>query len=280
MEEKYESIKQQLNANIFKLASDNKRVLMEDDKKDEDIIKLITKDETFVNEIKSAKNILVVNSDDDLDFVFRNKKDALDTLVYVVAISRGLADPYYVKEELNNEEEKIYYEKGEAYGNVYVQIGKKCVTILEEEIKNEINRVLKRCGMPKTWFSFIAASLLGYNYLNFHISVESEHAERVKVVNVEREYIDLRIYKGINKKEYCDIWKVIEDYLTHNIPAGLIRVINEGTRLYNESVNGVKTSDIQKKYQQQHPCSDELTTRRNALKLLKRYRDYNNIRPY
>lgn len=198
--------------------------------------------------------------------------------MYVIAVSRGLADPYYVKNELSKTEERIYREKGEAYGNVYVQIGEKCAVDLEKEVEEEISKILSRCGIPKTYFSFVAASLLGYNYLDFQITAKSEHANRLKVINVERDFINLRIYKGTKKKEYCEIWEAIEDYLTHNVPVGLVRVEDEGSKLYNEKINGVKTSVIQKEYHEAHPSSLETTTQRNAIKLINKRSKYKTIK--
>lgn len=282
MIENYKSIKDQLNKNIEELASKKEHVLMDDEEKDREILRIITESDTFTDAITSAKEKLVVASDDaDFEFCIDSREKALDLMVYIVAISRGLADPDYHKSNHDTKEEKELYEtKSTSYCDVYVQIGEECVKELEREITREINNILSKCGMPRTWFQYVAASLLGRNYLNFHICVQSEHAERLKVTDVKRGYIALKVYKGIKKEEYCDCWKAFEDYLTHNIPKGLVRVEDEGTKLYNEKINGVKTSVIQKSYRRSHPSSTEFTTQRNALKLVKKRQEYRTIKPY
>ncbi len=288
MIENYQSILKQLNKKILELANKNSHVLIDDNANDIKTIKTIIEGNTFKNAIHRAKEKLEVDTDDDFEFYFADRQTALDTLIYVVAIYRGMAVPYAdydktinLKEDntLSDEEKEFLAEKDEEYVSVYYQIGKERMKKLEGEIVSEINSILTKCGMPQTQFQYIATCLLGDNYLNFHVNVLSEHAERLKVVDVQREFIDLRIYKGIEKKEYHDCWKAIEDYLTHNVPVGLVRVKNISSKLYNDKINNVKVSDIQAEYYQKHPASDEDGTRRNMLKMIKMQEKYKHIVP-
>ena len=295
-QENYESIKNQLNNFISELSKKKGYVLLSSDydnemyskddkpnvfinKSEVNAFKTVITSNSFKNAIREAKEKLGIESGDDHDFMFLNKKDALDTLTQVVAAGKGLADPYGENLELTDEEyEKLVAEKGEDMWWVYAGLGEERAESLKNEIEAVVNEVLRKSGMPKSWFQYVVSCLLGTDFLNYHIKVNSEHAERARVINVEKDFIDLRIYKGIKKDEYYDCWKAIKDYLTHNIPAGLMRVEDESSKLYNDKINGVKTSKIQKNYHDNHPFSTELTTKRNSLKLIKSHAEYKNIK--
>lgn len=295
-QENYESIKSQLNNFISELSKKKGYVLLSSDydnemyskddkpnvfinKSEVNAFKTVITSNSFKNAIREAKEKLGIESGDDHDFMFLNKKDSLDTLTQVVAAGKGLADPYGEKLELSDEEyEKLVAEKGEDMWWIYAGLGEERAESLKNEIEAVVNEVLRKSGMPKSWFQYVVSCLLGTDFLNYHIKVNSEHAERARVINVEKDFIDLRIYKGIKKDEYYDCWKAIKDYLTHNIPAGLMRVEDESSKLYNDKINGVKTSKIQKNYHDNHPFSTELTTKRNSLKLIKSHAEYKNIK--
>lgn len=287
-QENYESIKNQLNDFISELSNKKSYVLIDAyseeekpylDKNEENAFNIIVKSDSFKTAIENAKVKLGIDSGDDHDFMFLDKESALNTLLQVVAAARALADPYAENLELSDEEyEKLVAEKGEDMWWIYAGLGEERAESLKNEIEAVVNEVLRKSGMPKSWFQYVVSCLLGTDFLNYHIKVNSEHTERARVINVEKDFIDLRIYKGIKKDEYYDCWKAIKDYLTHNIPAGLMRVEDESSKLYNDKINGVKTSKIQKNYHDNHPFSTELTTKRNSLKLIKSHAEYKNIK--
>lgn len=278
--EDYESIKEQLNASILEISDKNEHELMADSKskKEKEIIKFITKDSTFKSVIEEARNKLNLDADDEFDFAFNSSEEVIDTLVYVVAFYRGIAVPYSYKDSYSEEEERVFKAKGEDYGVVFSQIGQEGVAKLEQEITNVINEVLIKCGVPKTWFTYIGACLLGESYLDFHVLVKSEHSKRLQVVNVERDFVDLRIWKGIKKDEYNDGWKALSDYLTHNVPLGLVRVEDEGTKLYNDILNGKKPAEVVNEYVAKRPRTSEDDAKRAAYRLVKYRRDYKKIK--
>ncbi len=278
LSEDYEYIKEQLNAQILELSDEKEHELMLNNEKEQNIVKLITKNNTFRNAVEAARAKLSICEDDDFPFTFGSREEVIDTLVYVVAFYRGIAEPYLEKENYSDEEELIFKEKGEDYGTVFSQIGQKGVKKLEEEIIETINGIVAKCGLPQSWFTYAGACLLGDNWLEFQIFVKSEHAKRLQVVKVEREFVDLRIWKGIKKDEYNDGWKVLSDYLTHNIPLGLVRVEDEGTRFYNDRLNGKKTTEIIAEYMAQHPCTNEDDAKRALFRQLRLRRRYKNIK--
>lgn len=276
--EDYESIKEQLNANILEISDKNEHELMADSKREKDIIEFITKDSTFKSVIEEARNKLNLDADDAFPFAFNSSEEVIDTLVYVVAFCRGIAEPYFYKDSYNEDEERVFKTKGEDYGVMFSQLGWGGIAKLEQEITSVINEILTKCGVPESWFTYIGACLLGESYLDFQVRVKSEHSKRLQVVNVERDFVDLRIWKGIKKDEYNDGWKALSDYLTHNVPLGLVRVEDEGTKLYNDKLNGKKTAEIVNEYVAKRPHTSEDDAKRAAYRLLKSRRKYKKIK--
>lgn len=295
-QENYESIKNQLNNFISELSKKKGYVLLSSDydnemypkddkpnvfinKSEVNAFKTVITSDSFKNAIREAKEKLGIESGDDHDFMFLNKKDALDTLTQVVAAGKGLADPYGENLELTDEEyEKLIAEKGEDMWWVYAGLGEGRAESLKNEIEAAVNEVLRKSGMPKSWFQYVVSCLLGTDFLNYHIKVDSEHAERIQVVNVEKDFIDLRIYKGIKKDEYYDCWKAIEDYLTHNVPAGLVRVENEGSKIYNDMTNGASNSQLRAEYRKTHKSQTREEITINTHKIIKTRTKYKKIK--
>lgn len=295
-QENYESIKNQLNNFISELSKKKGYVLLSSDydnemyskddkpnvfinKSEVNAFKTVITSDSFKNAVQEAKEKLNIESGDDHDFMFLNKKDALDTLTQVVAAEKGLADPYGENLELTDEEyEKLVAEKGEDMWWVYAGLGEERAESLKNEIEAVVNEVLRRSGMPKSWFQYVVSCLLGTDFLSYHIKVDSEHAERVQVVNVEKDFVDLRIYKGIKKDEYHDCWKAIEDYLTHNVPAGLVRVENEGSKIYNDMANGASNSQLRAEYRKTHKSQTREEITINTHKIIKTRTKYKKIK--
>ena len=287
-QENYESIKNQLNDFISELSNKKSYVLIDAyseeekpylDKNEENAFNIIVKSDSFKTAIENAKVKLGIDSGDDHDFMFLDKESALNTLLQVVAAARALADPYAENLELSDEEyEKLVAEKGEDVWWVYAGIGEERTKLLKKEIENTVDEVLKISGMPKTWFQYVASCLLGTDYFNFHIKVGGEHSERLKVVNIERDFVDLRIYKGTKKQEYCECWKAIEDYIKHNVPAGLVRVEDQNSKIYNDKVNGVDNSKLRAEYHRTHSAQTKEEITINTHKVIQSRKKYKKIK--
>lgn len=317
-QEDYEGIKRQLNDFISELSCEKSYVLIdakyEKDKKlplymepsEEKALKTIIESDSFKNAIKDAKDKLGIDGyEDDHDFAYVNEADALEDLTQVVAVAQGKALPYgkypsptilgnepdksdepandehegLAELDLSDDEcEKLIKDKGEDMWWVYAYLGEEGVKDLKASIKLVIDEALEKSGMPKTWFPYMVACLLGMDPLDYHIKVMGEHAKRLEVVNVERDFVDLRIFKGAKRVEYQDVWKAIEDYLSYNISPSLMRVEDEGDKLYNDKIHGVENSKLHADYKKTHISQNYNDIMSNTRKLIRQREAYKKIK--